>query len=407
MLRTFFKSTLILALLCIANTASAQGTPSVYQQAALDGQAAQNRGDLKTAFEKFSFACLSGDIYVACNNAGSMAYDGKHVAKDLPLARRLYSRACAAKIAASCEVYGAMLKEGEGGPKDIAGSLGPLKIACDSTYGGACYNAGYIHFAGLMGKGHLASARGFFDMSCDRQYALGCYAAGLAKQKAEGAAVTDLAAAARAFSKACDLGYADGCLNYGIAQISAQGMAEDAAGARSSFARACNAGSLGGCMNAGMMARDGTGGTRDVAAATKYFGNACSPPDIVQNSDDGVLIHVPGVTGGNGAGNADVLVLRTRSGWKKPDMELWFDEVNRLLPGGFEIRSGVDFNFREMHASSPVWRKGDGNCCGTGGTVQIDFVLADDTGLAVERIAFDQMTPVGRTIYIDAKGSDR
>jgi hypothetical protein len=128
-----------------------------------------------------------------------------------------------------------------------------------------------------------------------------------------------------------------------------------------------------------------------------------SPPDMVQNSDDGVLIHVPGVTGGTGAGNADVLVLRTRSGWTKPDMEAWPDLVNAMLPDGFEVRGGVDFNFREMHASSPVWRTGDGNCCASGGTVQIDFVLTDGKALAVERIAFDEMKPVGQTIYIDAK----
>ena len=127
------------------------------------------------------------------------------------------------------------------------------------------------------------------------------------------------------------------------------------------------------------------------------------PPDIVQNSDDGVLIHVPGVTGGTGAGNADVLMLRTRSGWTRPDMEAWPDQVNTMLPEGFELRGGVDFNFREMHASSPVWRTGDGNCCATGGTIQIDFALTEGKALAVERIAFDEMQPVGQTIYIDAK----
>lgn len=139
------------------------------------------------------------------------------------------------------------------------------------------------------------------------------------------------------------------------------------------------------------------------AAQTEgWFG----PPDIVQNSDDGVLIHVPGVTGGNGAGNADLLVLRKRSGWAKPDMESWFDQVNAMLPDGFEIRSRVNFNFREMHASSPVWRTGDGNCCATGGTIQIDFALAEGSGLTVGRIAFDEMKPVGQTKYIEGKGPD-
>lgn len=127
-----------------------------------------------------------------------------------------------------------------------------------------------------------------------------------------------------------------------------------------------------------------------------YFG----APNMVQNSDEGVLIHVPGRFGGSGAGNADLLLLRTKEGWSRIALEGWFDDVNHLLPDGFEIRQGVAFDFREMFAVSPVWRAGDGNCCGTGGTVKIDFSI-DANRLAVRGIGFDQTQPVGRTQYIE------
>lgn len=125
-----------------------------------------------------------------------------------------------------------------------------------------------------------------------------------------------------------------------------------------------------------------------------------SPPNVVQNSDDGVLIHVPGITGGTGGGNADILAMRTKQGWNDVNMELWFDDVNVMLPTGFEIRKGVDLNLREMTGYSPVWRENDGNCCGTGGTVIIDFAITTDNRLTVTQLAFDETQPVGRTQYI-------
>ena len=126
-------------------------------------------------------------------------------------------------------------------------------------------------------------------------------------------------------------------------------------------------------------------------------------PDVVANSDDGVLIHVLGRTGGNGAGNADLLVRRTKTGWSHISLSSWFDEVNVMLPAGFELQNGVNFNFRDMHASSPVWRSGDGHCCPTGGTVQIDFAINTADQLVVAGLAFDETKPVAPTIYLPEK----
>ncbi|MEH6759106.1 MAG: hypothetical protein V7676_16575 [Parasphingorhabdus sp.] len=126
-------------------------------------------------------------------------------------------------------------------------------------------------------------------------------------------------------------------------------------------------------------------------------------PDIAANSDSGVLIHLPGRTGGNGAGNADILVRRTKAGWSHIDLTTWFDEINAMLPLGFELQSGINFNFREMHASSPVWRAADGHCCPTGGTVQIDFTIDTTDQLIVTGLAFDETKPVGSTIYLPEK----
>ncbi len=132
------------------------------------------------------------------------------------------------------------------------------------------------------------------------------------------------------------------------------------------------------------------------AAQTEgYFGT----PDRFDSLDDTDLIHVRGVGGGTGGGNADLLLQGGAEGWTQVDLSLWFDEVNARLPQGFELRKGVRFDFREMFASSPVWREDDGNCCATGGDVYIDFGI-EAGALGVVWMSFDETVPKGNTLYI-------
>ena len=121
------------------------------------------------------------------------------------------------------------------------------------------------------------------------------------------------------------------------------------------------------------------------------------PPDMVENSDDGVVFHIAGNVGGKG--NADIVLVRTKEKWIKIDMDRWFDQVNAMLPTGFEIRQSEKIDLRELFGSSPVWRESDGECCTSGGTVKIDYLVRDGV-LMVSRLAFDEAKPVGQTQYI-------
>ena len=121
-MQNLLKILVALAVIVTGSTVHAQSGLNSYQQAALDGQEAQNKGDHATAFAQYKIACFDGNIGVTCNNLGAMAYRGTHVAKDLPLARRAYEKGCAANVASSCDVYGKMLKNGEGGYRCLARS---------------------------------------------------------------------------------------------------------------------------------------------------------------------------------------------------------------------------------------------------------------------------------------------
>jgi len=132
-----------------------------------------------------------------------------------------------------------------------------------------------------------------------------------------------------------------------------------------------------------------------------------SPPDLVVDDEDLLLIHVPGVRAGSGAGNADLVLKYTGDGWQDVDLSHWAEQVNTVLPHGLSIHNSARLDLREMHACSPVWRDNDGNCCATGGTVQIDFTLDGDV-LVASRIALSETTPTGPTRYIEAKpGANR
>ncbi|MFZ1741713.1 MAG: hypothetical protein WAT93_02605 [Pontixanthobacter sp.] len=154
-----------------------------------------------------------------------------------------------------------------------------------------------------------------------------------------------------------------------------------------------------------VMAENATGNGYRLVLAEQTEGYF-TPPDLVENSDQGVVFHIPGRMGGTGFGNADVLLVRTKQQWHRVNLDEWFDQVNALLPDGFEIRQGVRFDFREMFAYSPVWRPEDGQCCGSGGTVFIDFRVKE-WKLAVDRLAFNPSTPTGKTVYIDGPGSEK
>lgn len=99
---------------------------------------------------------------------------------------------------------------------------------------------------------------------------------------------------------------------------------------------------------------------------------------------EGELLHIPGYTGGTGAGNLDRLHARdpASGNWRTIGMHAWLGTVGELLPDGLEIWKGVDYDLRRpwmgLFAHTPLWRAGDANCCPTGGEAVITLEIEDD-----------------------------
>lgn len=72
---------------------------------------------------------------------------------------------------------------------------------------------------------------------------------------------------------------------------------------------------------------------------------------------------------------------------KKPiliDMSEIGNSLSRLLPKGHSIWKGGGFNIENMTFSHAVWKKGDGNCCPTGGGVYLKLILKNGKFFVVE-----------------------
>lgn len=123
-----------------------------------------------------------------------------------------------------------------------------------------------------------------------------------------------------------------------------------------------------------------------------FFGS----PELKQDNDGQLLLHVPGVMAGTGSGNGDLLFAYDDKGnWRQIDIESWKETVELKLPDGFGIWKGVRYQFESMFAWSPVWRDTDGNCCATGGDAYMDFAIDGDR-LVLTDLTFEETLPIDK-----------
>lgn len=115
-----------------------------------------------------------------------------------------------------------------------------------------------------------------------------------------------------------------------------------------------------------------------------FFGVQYTLPRIIEG--ERILLHVPGLTAGTGAYNADILFEYVEatdgqaSKWQKVDIENWRTSIEDFLPKGLGVWKGVAFDFGswfegDYMARTPLWQEDDANCCATGGSAIIHFTI--------------------------------
>lgn len=97
---------------------------------------------------------------------------------------------------------------------------------------------------------------------------------------------------------------------------------------------------------------------------------------ILTRVDSGPLLVAPGVSRGNGAGDASVVMIRHEGGWRAVDTD-WQGRAGPLL-NGREVRHRPYWYWQEMMAMTPLWRPGDAACCGRAGVAMLSFDVVDE-----------------------------
>ena len=100
-------------------------------------------------------------------------------------------------------------------------------------------------------------------------------------------------------------------------------------------------------------------------------------PSIVTNANNQTILMVPVYYSGTGHFNDHKYFQFVKNTWHKIETSAWLDSVQKRLPKGHGIWKGVTIDVKEMRVSTPVWQKGDGNCCPSGGRLNIALELVD------------------------------
>lgn len=100
-------------------------------------------------------------------------------------------------------------------------------------------------------------------------------------------------------------------------------------------------------------------------------------PEFVQNAAGTILVLKIRIDG-TGAGNASEYYIRKKGTWQRIESESWFEDVKKKIPAGLEIWKGGWPDMETMTARAGLYRKGDANCCPTGGTAYVQLAIEDD-----------------------------
>ena len=144
----------------------------------------------------------------------------------------------------------------------------------------------------------------------------------------------------------------------------------------------------GGTMEAVVLFQPGADGALRPIGWTR--GGFYQPPVLIQDGENASLhVAVSGVFPGTGARNADLLYRWTPSA-ERPLSEIdtvsWRDGLAARLPVGLEVWKGVEMDYANLRASSPLWQASDANCCASGGSVWLNFSIGEDR-LVLDNVA--------------------
>ncbi len=111
-------------------------------------------------------------------------------------------------------------------------------------------------------------------------------------------------------------------------------------------------------------------------------------PELVETAAGTVLV-LKIALDGTGHGNESEYYLREKGAWQKIESKSWVDDVIKKIPPGVQMWKGLWIDLETMSAKAGLYRKGDANCCPTGGEAHIRVAIENDR-FAVKSVKIEQ-----------------
>jgi pimeloyl-ACP methyl ester carboxylesterase len=99
-------------------------------------------------------------------------------------------------------------------------------------------------------------------------------------------------------------------------------------------------------------------------------------PEVARTAA-GTILYLPIRVDGTGNYNESEYYLRKGGAWQRLDFDSWQKELVARVPPGREIWKGLWPNLKTMRVETGLYRKGDGNCCPSGGTIRARLAIRD------------------------------
>jgi hypothetical protein len=110
-------------------------------------------------------------------------------------------------------------------------------------------------------------------------------------------------------------------------------------------------------------------------------------PQIISGRDR-TLLYLPIALDGTGNGNESEYYLREKGKWEPIESQGWLSDLQSRIPAGLQIWKGVWPKLDTMEAEAGLYRKGDANCCPTGGTALIRLAIRSRQ-FVIDSVAFE------------------
>lgn len=104
------------------------------------------------------------------------------------------------------------------------------------------------------------------------------------------------------------------------------------------------------------------------------------------------ILYLPARLDGTGSINVSRHYTWNNQRWELIDTDAWVADLKKRLPPGSEFWKGIWYDMKSLTSHVGIYRKGDGNCCPSGGIAKVSLAL-NGTRLVLKSFIVEKESP--------------